>query len=340
MIPESFFTQYKIGLMDLPTLTQWLMDLIDFGYTLKTRTRSLEILGELELRTVEIFEFLCELALADKDHNIRKIALKITKRDFPDKRLVLKSPNIISFTNKTNESQPEEFKPYFSLNQILTQYAKGLIDKLSLKASLFTLIANSEDSKVRCRSIKLIGKYLLDLQDIHRFLEYIIISDEDNQIRARACRIIIENFFKDSQKVIDWLIENETSSTVLHTLVKYIEKRSDTSSIRFLELLKDKVESKYNLPYKEAKALLDLEHSIGDIKHNKWYTTKNNSVEDLELDFCSLRGVLKFPDSVKNLQNLQKLFFIENEITGFNGIEKMESKIYLILKSFLLLKIT
>jgi len=208
---------------------------------------------------------------------------------------------------------------------------KNELNKTELNDLLISLIDSSKNFKARAQYIKIFGKVLLRNESNFQFLENFVVSDENPNVRSNAIKAIFFNFPRESLKLLDWMICNERSITVLNSLFKIFKISKLKISEFLLQKLISRLNARYGVSNKEAIFLLELENDLdpnGEIGFFKPIIRNNNIIA---LDFAA-KKIKNLPNSIGSLYKLEHLNLWDNRLTNLpQSIENLTSLEFLYL---------
>ena len=112
-----------------------------------------------------------------------------------------------------------------------------IINKSDAIEFLIAMIELNNDVQIRVEAIEVLNKLSLKNKRVFKILESILVSDQNNEVKKAAIKVILKLFPKDGVNLIEWVIDNEKSDSVLKTLNDTL-KATDN---QYLDSLKKKI---------------------------------------------------------------------------------------------------
>ncbi|MFX0071841.1 MAG: leucine-rich repeat domain-containing protein, partial [Candidatus Hermodarchaeota archaeon] len=216
--------------------------------------------------------------------------------------------------------------------RVYFNFLKKQITKAEATEFLITLVNNSDNDRIRLKSIEILGKISYYTKDVFKCLENCIISDENPTIRATAANIMAFNYQDVNYPSLKWMIEHETSIHALKTLLD-VFKEVNNKKIKILNKhLKNRLSTIYGVVPNETEFLIDLELEVNffNINYLKIYSTNTISgvISQLKSNYmmCAIVnghikalnlsgwGLNKIPQSIGLLTKLKHLILRDNYI--------------------------
>ncbi|MFX1527414.1 MAG: leucine-rich repeat domain-containing protein [Promethearchaeota archaeon] len=189
-------------------------------------------------------------------------------------------------------------------NKIYEDFKKNKINKFETLKILESLINESDNEDIRAQAINLIGKLSLFNERISRIIEKSIITDESTLVKINAAKISLRNNLDQTEKALDWLIENEKSILFFKKMLDFTEQSQNPKLKIFHEKLLKKLEKIYNLNKQEARFILELDY----LDYEKFIETFREFSSKFEIK-----------------ETEKKKLFKENTEIGFKGLGRIKS---------------
>jgi len=117
-----------------------------------------------------------------------------------------------------------------------------IISKADASKYLVAVIEHSRDTKMRVEAIDVFNKLVMQNKSVFKILENTLVSDENKDVRSAAVKTLIKNFPKECIRVIEWVIDHETSDFVLKALKNTLKSVEN----KYINNLKKKILNKSN----------------------------------------------------------------------------------------------
>ena len=153
-------------------------------------------------------------------------------------------------------------KDFLTPEKIKNDFITGDLNKDKATELLITILENSDDTKIRVNSIKVLESLGIQNEKLFEILENHIISDEDANLRASAAEYIIINYLEEGIIPLGWIIQRDKSPLVLKVFFKHAKKFDDEKFeliSRELDLWNKKFSSVLDIVPEEARFFLDIE---------------------------------------------------------------------------------
>ena len=157
-------------------------------------------------------------------------------------------------------------RPY----EIFAQYQDNKIDRSSAISALKSFLENSSDDDIRIDALKYLGLVIPKSIESFKYFEQLLLSDSDDWIRGTAAELIINDYLEEGEKVLKWVINNESSITECLTKI-FKSLNADTRKeakllITFIEQTLERRFSDLKIYKREEIGLGRLERLMGKIQ--------------------------------------------------------------------------
>lgn len=189
----------------------------------------------------------------------------------------------------------------FTPEDICYKVAHHQLTKTAATELLISLLEESNDDKIRAKSIDAFSKLGLKTQKIYRIIENCLVSDKSALVRKTATRVLVQDFpNKDNYLVLKWAINHENSVIVVKQLLDLFNGIDDPHFNLFKKALLKKLEDVYSVIADEIDLILNL--GVLYIEYSR----------DYQLDLYSswfkiIEFVKRYPDNIGLLPRLMYL---------------------------------
>jgi Leucine-rich repeat (LRR) protein len=219
--------------------------------------------------------------------------------------------------------------------KIIDNYNNKTLNKDTATDQLIALIESSGNSKIRIKSIELLGE-INSNDEVFKLLENLLISDKNEDVRNTAAVVLKHKFIDKSLNPMRWTLHHEESSkcliTILETLVLKIKGLVNSKDSNSKSILLDEIKQIQNktikigferlleekpiniLSKKEISDILKDYYAFTVLEKTIWrmkYTIKNCRISEIGFKF---KGITKIPEAIKYLSALKNLSMRYNQL--------------------------
>ena len=144
---------------------------------------------------------------------------------------------LISRKTQLYQKGTDQLSEILTPEEIYIGAKNKIINKSDAIEFLIAIIELSDDIQTRVESIAVLDKLSLKNIRVFKILESILVSDQNIEVKNAVIKTILNLFPKDGVNLIEWVIDNEKSDSVLKTL-KDTLKATDN---QYIESLKKKL---------------------------------------------------------------------------------------------------
>ena len=185
-------------------------------------------------------------------------------------------------------------KTELSPSKIWKDFQNKKINRNSAINSIFNIIENSNNNKIRVDSINFLEKIGVFNEEIFKYLENLLISDSSGEIRTTAAKFIKNRFQHKALSPMKWAIKYETDYHCIVTIIKTLAKinNEDSRSI-LINIIEDIRKTKYlekdkNIDNKKFKKSLKKLFKIKKIEN---FT--NKGLAEIIINYKTISALIK-----------------------------------------------
>jgi Leucine-rich repeat (LRR) protein len=224
----------------------------------------------------------------------------------------------------------------YTPNKIYKDFLKKNLDLHSATKLLLSLIENSDNDKIRVKSIKELGRIGSKDKHTFRILENLLISDSNENIRNSAAFTLKNNFLDNILEPMKWALIHEESPSCLNTIYftlikiikKYVKDSNPLAKSTLLNEVKKIMRKEFKIGFevmcetkdvdsftkKDLSEILINYFTIIFLEKSHWrlkYKIENCKITELDFIF---KGITSVPEPIKYLVQLNILILRYNQL--------------------------
>ncbi len=175
------------------------------------------------------------------------------------------------------------------------------------------LLEFSKNPKIRAKCINLLNDLRVKSKQVYNKLESAMISDESVEVRNQAVMCAHHLYPERTLIPISWVITQEKSIRNLFRIIKFFELQNKPPSKIIKESIKKRLESDYEVRFRDACFLFELDYLLAKHGKNTVYGVNKKKNRVVSLNLAGL-GLDSIPTSIGNLTKLKYLNLWNNRL--------------------------